>query len=78
MRAQTSSISPGLEAFAHMHRTSGGHRTIDVTRGLPPSTFRVPGRNPATPRTVLGSICVEKCAQDDTYQCGASRETATG
>ena len=25
-----------------MHRTSGLHRTIDVTRGLPPSTFRVP------------------------------------
>ena len=32
---------PRLEAIAHMHRTSGGHRTIDVTWGLTPSTFRV-------------------------------------
>ena len=33
---------PRIEAFAHMHRTSGGHRTIDVARVLPPFTFRVP------------------------------------
>ena len=33
---------PRLEAVAHMHRTSGGHRTVDVTRVSTPATFRVP------------------------------------
>ena len=32
---------PRLEAVVHMHRTPGGHRTIDVTTGLTPATLRV-------------------------------------
>ena len=32
-----------LRAVVPMHRTQGGHRTIDVTMGLTPVTFRVPG-----------------------------------
>ena len=34
---------PHLKAVVPMHRTQGGHRTIDVTTGLTPVTFRVPG-----------------------------------
>ena len=34
---------PHLRAVVHMHRTQGEHRTIDVTIGLTPVTFRVPG-----------------------------------
>ena len=33
---------PHLRAVVPMHRTQGGHRTIDVTMGLTPVTFRVP------------------------------------
>ena len=33
---------PRLRAVVPMHRTPGGHRTIDVTTGLTPVTFRVP------------------------------------
>ena len=33
---------PHLRAVVPMHRTPGGHRTIDVTMGLTPVTFRVP------------------------------------
>ena len=32
---------PRLKAVVHKHRTSGGHRPIDVTTGLTPATFRV-------------------------------------
>ena len=34
---------PHLRAVVPMHRTQGVHRTIDVTTGLTPVTFRVPG-----------------------------------
>ena len=33
---------PHLRAVVPMHRTQGGHRTMDVTMGLTPVTFRVP------------------------------------
>ena len=33
---------PHLRAVVPMHRTQGEHRTIDVTTGLTPVTFRVP------------------------------------
>ena len=35
-------LHPHLRAVVPMHRTQGGHRTIDVTLGLTPVTFRVP------------------------------------
>ena len=35
-----------LRAVVPMHRTPGGHRTIDVTTGLTPVTFRVPEEIP--------------------------------
>ena len=34
---------PHLRAVVPVHRTQGGHRTIDVTTGLTPVAFRVPG-----------------------------------
>ena len=37
-------LHPHLRAVVPMHRTQGGHRTIDVTTGLTPVTFRVPGK----------------------------------
>ena len=37
---------PRLRAVVPMHRTPGGHRTIDVTTGLTPVTFRVPEEIP--------------------------------
>ena len=33
---------PHLRAVVPLHRTPGGHRTIDVTMGLTPVTFRAP------------------------------------
>ena len=37
---------PRPKAVVQMHCTSGGHRTIDVTTGLTPTTFHVPEEIP--------------------------------
>ena len=60
---------PRLKAVVHMHRTSGGHRTTDVTTGLTPATFRVPEEI-----LVTGSM-VENVARDVRDQCVANGET---
>ena len=48
---------PRLSAVVPIHRTPGGHRTIDVTTGLTPVTFRVPAEISTAIRTDLASIC---------------------
>ena len=47
---------PRLRAVVPVHRTQGRHRTIDVTMGLTPVTFRVPEK--ITPIWAdLASVC---------------------
>ena len=48
---------PHLRAVVPMHRTQGVHRTIDVTMGLTPVTFRVPGEVSHQIWAVLASVC---------------------
>ena len=70
---------PRLKAVVHMHRTSEGHRTIDVTTGLTPATFRVPEEIPQqyglTWDQIVTRSMVENVAQDVRHQFVAKGET---
>ena len=60
---------PCLGAVVHMHRTPGGHRTIDVTTGPTPAAFRIPDGVPEhyylTWDQFLAKRVIKSAAQDE-------------
>ena len=53
-----------------MHRTSGGHRTIDVTTGLSPATFGVPGEIPQHYRLTWDQFATRSMVENITRDVG--------